>query len=46
MNKSIALARIDAGDFESIDVDIRGKRIPVMQVKPPFVRNGEVKVSA
>ncbi|HZX24017.1 MAG TPA: glycine cleavage system aminomethyltransferase GcvT [Woeseiaceae bacterium] len=41
---SIALARIDAGAEEPLTVDIRGRHLPVRIVRPPFVRNGEVKV--
>lgn len=44
MNKSIAFARIQAGDYEQLSVDIRGKHLPVIEVKPPFVRNGKIKV--
>ncbi len=41
---SVALARIDAGAQEPLTVDIRGRHLPVRIVRPPFVRNGEVKV--
>ncbi len=44
MEQSIALARLPAGDYDTANVDIRGKLQPVRIVKPPFVRNGEVKV--
>jgi aminomethyltransferase len=27
-----------------VDVEVRGKRLPARVVKPPFVRNGEVRV--
>jgi len=41
LDKSIGLARIafDAGD--DLQVDIRGRKLPVKLVKPPFVRNGK-----
>ncbi len=38
---SIALARVPAGTGDEVDVEMRGKRIPVKVVRPPFVRNGE-----
>jgi len=41
---SIALARITAGAGQGLDVDIRGRRLPVRLVSPPFVRKGEVLV--
>lgn len=44
LNKSIALARIGAGSGDSCEVDLRGKRLAVRVVTPPFVRHGEVKV--
>jgi aminomethyltransferase len=37
---SIGLARIQMGDFSSLEVDIRGKRIPAKIIKPPFVKKG------
>ncbi|MGY6553462.1 MAG: glycine cleavage system aminomethyltransferase GcvT [Wenzhouxiangella sp.] len=40
----IALARIPAGDATEVEVELRGKRLPARVVKPPFVRNGQVKV--
>ncbi len=40
----IALARIPAGPFEQVDVELRGKRLPARVVKPPFVRAGKIKV--
>ena len=44
LERSIALARVPAGDFETAKVDIRGKLLDVKIVKPPFVRNGQVRV--
>lgn len=41
---SIALARIPAAAGDSVEIEIRGKRIPARVVKPPFVRQGEVRV--
>jgi aminomethyltransferase len=40
LSKSIALARIPAGQAGAVEVDIRGKRHPVRTVKYPFVRDG------
>lgn len=42
---SIALAQVPNGEFETIEVDIRGKRIPAKIVKPPFVRKGKFNFS-
>jgi aminomethyltransferase len=41
LERSIALARVagDAGD--NLSVDIRGKRLPLIRVKAPFVRHGK-----
>ncbi|PTQ89537.1 glycine cleavage system aminomethyltransferase GcvT [Agitococcus lubricus] len=44
MDKSIALARIPAGHFDHVWVEIRGKRLAAKIVKPPFVRLGKVLV--
>ncbi|WP_297920510.1 glycine cleavage system aminomethyltransferase GcvT [uncultured Agitococcus sp.] len=41
MEKSIALARIPAGDVQQVWVEIRGKRLAANVVKPPFVRLGK-----
>lgn len=40
----IALARIPAGDSTGAEVELRGKRLAARIVKPPFVRNGQIKV--
>ena len=40
LGKAIALARVPAGDVGAVEVDIRGKRVPVRAVKYPFVRDG------
>ncbi|MGH8167754.1 MAG: glycine cleavage T C-terminal barrel domain-containing protein, partial [Woeseiaceae bacterium] len=42
LERSIALARLPAGDYDRAKVDLRGKLLDVRIVKPPFVRNGEV----
>ncbi len=41
---SIALARITADAGDALEVDVRGRRLPVRRVSPPFVRKGEVRV--
>jgi len=45
LGRSIAFARIpaDAGG-DTVDVEIRARLLPAKIVKPPFVRNGEVKI--
>ncbi|MBX3725798.1 MAG: glycine cleavage system aminomethyltransferase GcvT [Xanthomonadales bacterium] len=40
VGKSIALARIPAGEPGPATVDIRGRELPVRIVQPPFVRDG------
>jgi len=44
MGRSIGLARIPAGDAETVDVIIRGKPVPARIVNPPFVRLGKIRV--
>jgi aminomethyltransferase len=44
LEKSIALARLRPGYSEGLEVDMRGKRLPVRVVQPPFVRNGKIKI--
>ncbi len=44
MGKSIALARMPAGDYDRAQVDVRGKLLNVRIVKTPFVRNGQVQI--
>lgn len=41
LEKSIAFARLTKAADADITVDIRGKRLPVIKVKMPFVRNGK-----
>jgi aminomethyltransferase len=43
LGKSIAFARVPAGDPGEVRVDIRGKEIPVRIVKFPFVREGKAQ---
>jgi len=46
IERSIALARLPAGDYEYAKVDIRGKLLDVRLVKTPFVRNGRIRIDA
>jgi aminomethyltransferase len=45
LQRSIALARVDAAIGETCEVEIRGKALPARVVKPPFVRNGTAQVA-
>lgn len=42
LQRSIALARLPAGNYDRAKVDVRGKLLAVRVVKPPFVRRGKV----
>ena len=44
INRSIALARLPAGDYERAEVEVRGKLLRVRLVKTPFVRNGQIRI--
>ncbi|MEA3644110.1 MAG: glycine cleavage T C-terminal barrel domain-containing protein, partial [Lamprobacter sp.] len=44
LQRSIALARVQAGIGEQCAVEIRGKAVPARVVKPPFVRQGEARI--
>lgn len=44
IGRSIALARVPAGDYDQAQVDVRGKLLKVRIVKTPFVRNGQVRI--
>lgn len=44
LEKSIALARVEAAAPVQCDVEIRGKRVSAQVVTPPFVRNGKIRV--
>ena len=41
LEHAIGLARISADAGDDVTVDIRGRKLPVKLVKPPFVRNGK-----
>jgi aminomethyltransferase len=40
LGRSIALVRLPAGEPGTLEVDIRGKRLPLRAAKYPFVRDG------
>ena len=44
IGRSIALARVAAGDYDRAHVDVRGKLLNVRVVKTPFVRNGKIRI--
>jgi len=44
IGRSIALARLPAGDYDRAQVDVRGKLLSVRVVRTPFVRNGQVRI--
>lgn len=44
IDRSIALARVPAGDYKNARVDVRGKLLNVRIVPTPFVRNGKIQI--
>ena len=44
IGRSIALARVPAGEYDRAKVEVRGKLLDVRIVKTPFVRNGQVRI--
>ncbi|MEX0976200.1 MAG: glycine cleavage system aminomethyltransferase GcvT [Woeseia sp.] len=44
LQRSIALARLPAGDYNHAQVDIRGGLQDAKIVSPPFVRNGRIRI--
>jgi aminomethyltransferase len=44
IGRSIALARVPAGDYDRVQVDVRGKLLAARIVKTPFVRNGKIRI--
>jgi len=44
LGRSIAMARIPAGDYECAQVEVRGRLLEVRVVKLPFVRNGKIRI--
>lgn len=45
IGRSIALARVPAGDYDRAQVEVRGKLLHVRIVKTPFVRNGQIRIN-
>jgi aminomethyltransferase len=45
LNRSVALARLPAGASGVCEVVVRDRPLPAKIVKPPFVRNGKIKVA-
>jgi aminomethyltransferase len=44
IGRSIALARVPAGDYDTAQVEVRGKLLKVRIVPTPFVRNGTIRI--
>jgi len=44
MECPIALARLPAGEFDTVQVALRGRMLEARVVKPPFVRGGKIRV--
>ena len=44
IGKSIALARVPAGEYDRAQVEVRGKLLNVRIVRTPFVRNGQIRI--
>ena len=44
IGRSIALARVPAGDYDTAQVEVRGKMLSVRIVPTPFVRNGQIRI--
>ncbi len=44
LGRSVALARVPAGDYERVKVEIRGKLLNARVVPTPFVRHGTIRI--
>lgn len=44
LNRSIALARLPAGNYDRAQVEVRGRLLDVSLVSPPFARNGKPRI--
>lgn len=44
LERSIAMARIPAGDYERAQVEVRNRLLDVRVVRLPFVRNGKIRI--
>jgi aminomethyltransferase len=45
LERSIGLARVPAQTTEHCEVEIRGRLLNAVVVRPPFVRNGKVAIA-
>lgn len=45
LERSIALARVEPNIGESCEIEIRGKPVAARVVKPPFVRQGQIRIA-
>lgn len=45
IERSIAMARVPAGEYDRAKVEVRGKLLDVRLVKPSFVRNGKIQIN-
>ncbi|MDQ2070448.1 glycine cleavage system aminomethyltransferase GcvT [Natronospira bacteriovora] len=45
LERSIGLARVPVDCGEQVEVEIRNRKVPARVVRPPFVRQGEIKVA-
>ena len=46
LQRGIALARVPAGVTHICEVDVRGKLLEAIVIKPPFVKNGQSTISS
>jgi aminomethyltransferase len=44
LERSIAMARMPAGDYDRAEVEVRNRLLPVRLVSLPFVRNGKARI--
>lgn len=44
LERSVAMARLPAGNYDRAQVDVRGRLLDVRVVKMPFVRNGKIQI--
>jgi len=44
IGRAIGMGRVPAGASGDCQIEIRGKRLPAKIVKPPFVRNGKIRI--
>ena len=44
LKRSIAMARIPAGDYDHARVEVRNRLLDVSVVSMPFVRNGKIRI--